>query len=421
MALLHAFLQIKDEFALDVRAIHVNHGVRAQEADRDEAFVRQQCHQWNVPLVVRYLKGVRKKDEQTLRQQRYQQFEEVLKAFPEALVATGHTADDNIETVLMRWAKGSSLKGLAGIPVKRDPFIRPFLFLTRAEVEIYVKEQRIPYIEDSSNLDDYYLRNRIRHNIMPAFVQVFGEQVIKNMAHSIQKLNEIQQLLSQQAQNIITKMVQRDSNSFLINLTDFLAQPAYFRKQILTYCISSYYPLNYQLSEKRLAKIEKFILTAQPGARLVLKKDVLLFRERHQIRIARELDKAKTVLELNPAENIQLEGWELSITEVTRDQITFTNDRNIEFICGDNIKFPLKVRYWQEGDSFFPLGLGKSQKLKTFFVNEKVERFEKKNIPIVLNGEDIVWVAGLRIDHRYRVTDTCKKIYRLKLNKWRSS
>ncbi|WP_457565921.1 tRNA lysidine(34) synthetase TilS [Caldithrix abyssi] len=417
MALLHAFLAIRQEFDLQIRALHVNHGIRGAEAERDEQMVRAHCQALSVPLIVRRIESLKKMDEQTLRNARYREFEAVLKDFPGAKLATAHTLDDNVETFLMRLAKGSSLKGLGGIPARRGLYIRPFLFLTRREVEAFVEENQIPFVKDSTNADVRYLRNRIRLRLMPAFMDVFGEAVLPSIAKSVEQLAEYYRLFEAESKKRFERLVKKEGASLLIDKADFNGLHPLYRRQILTYCVSAYYPLNYNLSERKAAVLETFARTAQTGARFSVIGDLILIKERKRLRFTREPERTKTVLELNKNGSVKFGEWEITIQEVEKRAIEFEDRASVEYICGDNLRFPLSVRRWQKGDRFYPLGLGKSKKLKDFFVDAKIDRFQKHNIPILLNGEEIVWLCGLRLDHRYRVTESCRSVFKLEIKK----
>lgn len=132
--------------------------------------------------------------------------------------------------------------------------------------------------------------------------------------------------------------------------------------------------------------IQKFAEQTQTGARFSIKNDLILLKERERLRFVREPDALKTVLRLDKNQTIEFDGWKLSIKQIERDQIKFTQNPDVEFICGDRLVFPLLVRYWQEGDRFCPLGLGKRQKLKEFFVNQKIEWLQKSKFQFYSTG-----------------------------------
>ena len=418
VALLDAFLSLSDLIPLNIKAIHVNHGIRGSEADRDEYFVRSFCEQRKVELKVEHLQGMNSESpEAALREARYRIFDALLAENPGAKLATAHTLDDNIETLLMRLAKGSSLKGLRGIPVKRGRYIRPFLFLTREEIERYVQERNLSFVQDSSNASLKYLRNRIRHQLVPVFRDIFGDQFYRGMGKSLQEINVFYDLFEKEFRQIADKVVTKRFGKIEISLEKYqmLAEP--YRYRLIDYCISAFYPLNYSFSRTYLQRIDSFINEAGVGAVLNVYKDVKLVKDRHKVIVAKEHPQQADVLLLEPETKIRFGAFEIGIRSASFDEVRFSDDKNVEFICGDAIQFPLIIRRWQAGDRFYPLGLGKSQKLKEFFINRKVDVLSKNEIPIVCNGESIVWIAGYRLDERYRVHEKCKKIYQLTVEK----
>ncbi len=415
VALLHLFLQIKDNYSLHIEALHVNHNIRGEESERDEQFVRQLCAQWDVPLTVERLDlHTERYNEETLRTERYRLFERVLQRQKKARIATAHTLNDQVETVLMRLAGGSSLKGLSGIPVKRQGYIRPLLFATRDEVKQYVQENKLNFVEDSSNKDFRYLRNRVRKYVIPALQQAFGTEIYAGFAKSTQKLEQYYRLFEREAEAHFQKIVHKEEGQLSLDLKGYIELDQLYRKQILASCICSYYPLNYTIPERYFDELEKFIAQGRTGAVFHLENDVRLLKDRHRLLFYREPQASNPVLRLNKNSEVRFGKFLIAVHEVHgRADVKIATDPNEEYICGDRLTFPLVVRSWQPGDRFFPLGMSKSQKVKAFFVNQKIARLQKSQIPIVCNGNEIVWIVGFRLDDRYKVEENCKKVFKL--------
>ncbi len=418
MALLHAFLTLSQTYVpLRIRAVHVNHGVRGAEADRDEQLVREYCAQNNVELVVKRLPRMPSAaSEEVLRDARYRAFEELLQDVPRARLATAHTLDDQIETFLMRLGKGSALRGLTGIPVKRGAFIRPFLRFSRRQIEAYVKENSVPYVFDSSNADLHYLRNRIRQQLLPLFYVVFGDDVSQNLARTLENLADFYRLFESEWQHRAGEVLSKEEGKHVLLLDKYAQLHRLYRFRTIDYCISAYYPLNYSISRAYAGQIDSFILEAATGARLNVMENLWLVKGRAKAFFYLEQEQAESV-PLFAGETVRFGQFELHVEFVAPEEVRFSSDSNVEYICGTSLRFPLRVRYWQPGDRFYPLGLGHSQKVKKFFVDQKIDRPEKHEIPILCNGDEIVWLCGLRLDERYRVREECKKIYRLTLKK----
>ena len=421
VALLDSLLELnKNMLPINIKAIHVNHGIRGAEAARDEHFVRSFCADRKVELEVVHLQGLHiRKDEATLREARYQAFETLLSKHPRAKLATAHTLDDNVETLIMRLAKGSSLKGLRGIPVKRGAYIRPFLFLTRAEIQQYVQSRKLSFVQDSSNASLNYLRNRIRHQLLPVFKEIFGEQFYAGMGKSLQEINAFYNLFEKEFARLAEETLVRHPDKIEIDLQKYKYLDILYRYRLIDYCISAFYPLNYSFSKTYMQRIDRFIRLARVGAVLNAYEDVRFVKDRQVVIVTRVSVPPSDVLLSEPLKSetkVRFGAFEIGIRKVSLADVKFSEDKNVEFICGDSICFPLVIRHWQAGDRFYPLGLGKSQKVKEFFINQKIDVLRKKEIPIVCNGDEIVWIAGMRLDERYRVHKTCKRIYRLKVN-----
>ena len=414
VALLDAFWALTDLIPLKIKAIHVNHGIRGAEADRDEYFVRTFCEQRKVELKVEHLQGMDvQSSEAALREARYLAFDAMLAESPGAKLATAHILDDNIETLLMRLAKGSSLKGLRGIPVKRGSYIRPFLFLTREEIERYVQEKQLSFVQDSSNASLQYLRNRIRHQLVPVFRDIFGDQFYHGMAKSLREINAFYDLFEKEFREIANKVASKHLGKIEISLEKYRTLDEPYRHRLIEYCISAFYPLNYSFSKTYLQRIDQFIKESSVGAILKVHKGVQLVKDRQKVIFAMEHPQQTDVLLLEPEIKVKFGAFEIEIRRVRFKDVHFSSKKNVEFICGDTLRFPLIVRHWQAGDRFYPLGLGKSQKVKEFFINQKIDILTKNEIPIICCGEAIVWIGGYRLDERFRVHEKCKNIYQL--------
>ncbi|MBQ2237482.1 MAG: tRNA lysidine(34) synthetase TilS, partial [Clostridia bacterium] len=211
MCLLHSLLVIKDTYSLNITAAHLNHMIRGKEALRDEEFVIEQCKKIGVQLFVErvdvplFARENKISIELAARQIRYDFFERVAKG----VVATAHTASDNIETVILNLTRGASLKGLCGIPPKRDKFIRPLIYCTRADVEEFCKDKGIDFVTDSTNLSDEYTRNNIRHNVVPVLKQL-NPSLEENIVRMCENLREDYASLEALADSYLNGKIQKN-------------------------------------------------------------------------------------------------------------------------------------------------------------------------------------------------------------------
>jgi len=415
MAMLSLFEKAQAQLKLHLRVLHINHHVR-EDSDRDEILVGNICRQKKVPFTVKHLQGFDlSSSEEVLRQARYSAFEQELDKFPVARLATGHQLDDQIETVLMRLAKGSSLKGLTGIPVRRGAIIRPMLFLSRHEIERYVEQNKIPFRNDYTNDEDDHLRNRIRHQIVPAFRKVFGADFDRNMARSLTELSQIHRYISLQNEHDFGKLLEQKDREFYFNIRAYQKLPLWRRRQFLQYCISLIYPVNSFVSGNYFRAFDWFVESAAVGASFIIAQEAVAVKNRISIQFSQFVSHKAETKELFPGQIVYLGRNKISAEKVHYKDIRFSSQANLEYICCDQIKGPLTVRYWQPGDWFIPLGMKGRQKLSDFFVNRKIDRLQKNYIPLVCYKKQIIWVAGWRLDERFKVRPGCKNFMKLSM------
>ena len=211
VVLLQLLVRLSDLLHLKFQIVHLNHGLRGKQADRDQQFVEQLATEYNIPIITRKVsvpKFIAKKnlsEEQGARVLRYRFFEQTLKKTGADCIALGHQADDQVETVIDHFLRGSGVKGLTGIPVRRDKFIRPLLFATRQEIETYAKLHSLHYVIDSTNTITKYRRNRIRHDLIPYLKQHFNPAIENIVLRSASIMNEVEMYLNDQARLAIEK------------------------------------------------------------------------------------------------------------------------------------------------------------------------------------------------------------------------
>jgi tRNA(Ile)-lysidine synthase len=412
MAMLFCFAALRQELALKLQVVHVNHGIRIPDSDLDEKLVAEQCRNLNIPCQTFRLEGFNlASSEDALRKARYEKYNLALQSHPGARLATAHHLDDQLETLLMRLAKGSSPRGLRGIPLHRGPFVRPFLFLTRAEIENYARESGAPYREDYTNAETSKLRNAVRHRIAPVMRDVFGLAMYNGVAKSISDMDALYQLSQAWVKDWAAQHSTTEQNSARIGLEPFAALSAEQRQLALTYCISGLYPLNSTLPERVVQRFDAFLRKAQTGSCFLIRKDLQIEKERASIRIHCPSAASNEVAELSPEAAVCFGRNKIEIREVLN--VNFNRDPNEEYICGDRLQFPLQVRNWRHADSFYPLGMKGRQKLSDFFIDHKVECAEKYRTPLVCNRSEVIWIVGMRLDERYCVTKESRKIYRI--------
>ena len=417
MVMLYCLNLLKKESNFNLSVIHVNHGVRPGDTDEDENLVREWCAGHDLPFHSKKLSGFDLiSPENDLRDARYDVFNEILLQNPDAKVATAHTLDDQVETFLMRLAKGSKVKGLCGIPAMRDAFIRPMLNITKKELYQFAMDKKIPFHEDYTNKDEKKLRNKIRRQIVPGLIETFGENFYEGFRRSQQDLIDVWLNFMESMQQIYLKYVKEKDNGLEIQIEDYRSLSLPERRQLLNGCVSKFYPLNFQIRSTYFEQFDEFVHKASTGKQFHFENNLNCLKNRTSIYFTVDQNSASDLLELYPGRVVYIGRNKISLKKVENGDRTVDENSHIELICGDRIQIPLTVRNWNEGDFFYPLGMNKKQKLSDFFINQKIDRFRKVSIPLVANGMDIIWVAGMRLDDRYKLTKTCKSVYKLEMS-----
>jgi tRNA(Ile)-lysidine synthase len=397
---------------IDFGIAHCNFNLRAEESQRDEAFVRSLAENLEVPFYVShfdtkaYAKINRCSTQMAARDLRYRWFEEVRVAAGYDLVALAHHQNDAMETLLINLTRGTGISGLHGIAPKREKLIRPLLFLTRSDIEQIINREKIDYVEDSSNLSDHYARNKIRLNIIPQ-LQSINPNLEHTFFQNIQRFQDAEAIIQLSVDGIREKIVRETNRGVLIALQDIkVLQP----QKLLTYELLKPYGFSESLVLEVLQALAKQSGTSfySNTHRITLNRQDLL--------ITPIAENSITNLLIHPSDEIiQLRHAVIHIHYTQGND--FSSDGRA-YADAEKLIFPLVVRSRQPGDVFMPMGMKTFKKLSNFLVDEKVPLPEKDKIPLIINGDGaIIWVAGMRQDDRFKVQPTTKKvaIFELKL------
>lgn len=388
---------------------HCNFQLRGEESERDEHFVQALSAKYDVEIFTAKFDTAaiaeqRKKSiETTARELRYNWFEVLVKA-PGTIadyILTAHHADDNVETAVMNFFRGTGIAGIRGIMPKQGRLIRPLLFARRAEIENFAKDNQLSFVTDSTNLENDYTRNFFRNKILPQVTEVYPE-AFKNVLHNISRFAETEKLYQQAVEQHIRKLVEKKGTEYHIPVLKLLRVV----------------PLQTVLYE--IIKVFGFTAHQVPDAVALLKSETGRYIQSHTHRII----KNRNWLIIAPthraaAQNILIEAdddviyFEEGIIKINR---TTTAEHKIKqspmFAQLDinDIAFPLLLRRWKQGDYFYPLGMPKKKKLSRFFVDKKLSLTEKENVWVVEMNKKILWVVGMRIDNRFKITAQSKQL-----------
>jgi len=415
--LLHFLNKFKNKYKIKIGAAHINHLLRDNDSQRDELFCKTVCEELSIPFYVlrKDIKTYSKKNKYSLevggRIIRYEFFENISYTYGYDKIATAHNADDNVETVLINLIKGTGLKGIAGIPVKRKNIIRPILSLTKKEILEYLEENTFEYRIDESNLSNEFERSFLRNEVIPLIhknIHPALSQTVLNTSLNLQRLNYGIEGLADKLKSDI-KAIKNKRVSIpidLINRED---------KFIISYLLKEIIDVNFQVKSESNDLKKIFSLNKkQSGKSEELTGNLVAFKDRNEIVIRRTTSSKKTDnIKIKIGEKIKTGDKSLSITKVEHKDVKIGKSRNEEFISAENISGSFTIRVWKEGDKFYPIGMQGTKKLSDYLNDIKINTFEKKDQLVLVNNGKIVWVIGQRLDDRFKLTSNTKKVLKL--------
>ena len=402
MVLVYLFQQLHYEIGV----AHCNFQLRGLESFEDQNFIQNYAEANSLPIFITqfdtqaFAQNYKLSIQVAARELRYNWFYELLEIHNFDYVLTAHHADDNLETFIINLSRGTGLDGLTGIPEQNDKVIRPLLAFSRQEIEEYAKQNAIQWREDSSNASDKYLRNKIRHNVVPIL-----KELNSNFIASFQKTQEYLQQAQVMVEDAsimvyqqVAKEVGEEIHFDLKKLKPLPNYKSYLYQWLREYGFSAWDDV-YDLVDSQSGK-----QIFSSHFRLLKNRDYLVLCPLDFTDSKKEYFITKNQKEVKVPLN-------LSICKVTD-----ISDTTIESIFVDEMKleFPLVLRRWKEADSFQPFGMkGKSKKVSKFFKDEKLSLIEKEKTWLLCSNNQIVWIVGMRQDERFKIDETTKKILKI--------
>lgn len=408
MVLTHLFLHAGLQFAV----AHCNFGLRGAEADADEQLVRDWCAA--NALEFHHIRFDTKKraaelkagTQETARVLRYEWFDGLMQEHGYARTVTAHHANDNAETLLLNLMRGTGIRGLHGIRPDNGRLLRPLLFATRAEIAAFATEAGVPYREDASNASDDYTRNAIRHNIIPAAEKLFPNAVM-NINETIGRIAEAELLYQSAVDKVCSKLAEQRGKDIYIPILKLKQQQAI---STLVYELSA----SYGFVPAQVPMISA-LMEAETG-RYVQSATHRIIRNRNFLVITANATSETdliTVTEL-PA-TIETATHRYAITTGPKPA-TVPTEATIALLDARKVEFPLLLRKKKTGDYMYPLGMGlKKKKLSRMLVDAKVPLHEKENVWVLESNKRIAWLAGMRLDERFKVTPTTTDVITIKM------
>ena len=428
VVLLHLLHAWRRRLKVHLYVLHVHHGLRGRQADEDLLFVEELAEQFCLPFssarvdVRGYARAHSMSVEEAghlLREQQFLRWQDELGL---QAVATAHHADDQAETLLMRLIKGTGIEGLAGIRLKKPGLVRPLLFARKAEIQQYARAKQLAFREDPSNQDRRFLRNRIRHRLLPLLREEFGFDPETHLLHLSLVVQDWVAYMEPQLEAVKTEIQKaRTGNQIELDISAYQTYFSWLRVRLLEQILQEILNCPYQLTYRRFHQFDRWVMHSQSGSRYALHPSVRVWRhgDRLVFLSEQEANAPATSVCLTPDDTFEIPefGLKVSLEKLPRKAVQFTRDRRVEFLDADRLEFPLILRSWQPGDRFIPLGMKGSRLVSDFLTDRAVRGPEKRKVPVLVSGEHIVAVVGQGIDERFKITDNTKQVLKIRVEK----
>lgn len=405
VVLAHLCKALNFNFAL----AHCNFNLRGEESNADEDFVLELAEELDVEVFIQnfdtttYANEHKRSLQMAARELRYDWFKELAEQLKFDYILTAHHADDNLETFLINFTRGTGLNGLTGIPMLNDNIARPLLPFSRETIEAYARENNINWREDSTNSSPKYLRNKLRHEVVP-ILKAINPNLLDSFQNTLENLNDTADIVEESLNAVSKRAITTiDTNGISYKISEFKKvnnSKAYLFEMFKAYGFTEWNDV-------------VDLLDAQSGKQVLSNTHRLIKHREHLILTELKLEPPKSVeISEADAQNGSLETPLCTLIFERVEGIENTSKNSI-YIDSDKLVFPLKLRLWKEGDVFQPLGMNGKKKISKYMKDEKLSLVEKENTWLLTSGDKVVWVIGKRADDRFKIVESTGHILRI--------
>ncbi|MDY5846340.1 MAG: tRNA lysidine(34) synthetase TilS [Bariatricus sp.] len=437
MCLLFVLEELRKSMGFELVVVHVNHGIRGEAADADESYVKEVCDKMKIPCeifhvdVPKYSRKEKLSEEEAGRELRRKAFRDTLQKYQGTKIALAHHQDDNAETFFLHLARGSKIRGLGGICPVKGNYIRPLLCVSRREIEKFLEKKGILYCMDATNLEDTYTRNRIRKHIIPYFTENINSRTVEHINGAMEQLREIEEYLQRQMKAAYKQCVKEEPGKLHINKKELRCQDDLICGMLLRQAMAGMCGKEKDLEEIHVTKLKE-LMDMQTGRRIDLPYRMHAVRTYEGIDLLLDEQKADESKEMGMVEeeiclsDLNFEK-EMTITygkwvvtcrklpiELRLDRIpkkTYT-----KWFDYDIIKENVFIRTRRAGDRIVIDEEGKSKKLKSYLIDEKIPADKRDEIPLIAEKNQILWIVGYRQSKAYQVTKQTKTVLEITIN-----
>lgn len=429
VALLHVLDSLKSMYGLKLHVAHLEHGIRGKESVEDRKFVEDLCRSLSLPYTAKSedvpsIAGSSGLSlEAVARKVRYAFLEEVSADVKAGKIATGHNANDQAETLLLNLLRGAGMAGLTGIrPAMNGKIIRPLIEASREEIEEYIAEKNLEFRLDSSNLDERLERNKVRKVLIPLIEKEFNPGIVPALARSASIFSMMNSYLGERVEEAMGTVARSEDGRTTIKLEAFDELPQAVRIFTLYKVIRSLEEDEQVVSFDILNAVVNLASRSKSGSRVDIGSGIVAMKEFDNLVIGRDLalvNRYDVRLEVPGTTVVEAAGcaFEAEILNERPGTGEIYRSGDTAYFDFGGIDLPLIARSWREGDRFVPFGLSGTKKVHDIFVDEKIATSRRSMIPIICDGEGIIWIAGVRRADRARITDDTRTILKITYRK----
>lgn len=405
--------ELSKQAGLNFSVVHCNFGLRGEESERDETFVRSLGTTYGVEVVVKKFDTTNYAEENKLsiqeaaRKLRYDWFEKIRKEGGFAFTLLAHHANDNIETLLMNFFRGTGLEGLTAMPVEKVEVhgLRPMLTLKRRDIEDFAKQHSLVWVEDSSNASSKYTRNFFRNEIIPLIRKVYP-QTEENLLNNIKRFEQTTRLYREAIEPLKKKVCKVKGEEVHIPVLMLMR----YKGTSLIYEIIK----DYGFGEHTVEEVIK--LAGAESGKYIANNLYRIIRHRRWFIIAPIATTAQTFVIDKEDELLLFGTQQLQLTRTSIEKFSMKTSCVVAQLDESKIEFPLVLRKWSPGDYFYPLGMKKKKKISRFFIDLKLSKTDKEKIWVIESHRRVVWIVNHRIDDRFKITHTTKEVLMLSVS-----
>ena len=424
VVLLDVLEQLKAAFSLDLVVAHFDHGLRPYDDERETRFVASLAVSKNFPFVTQKALSLPGKSgmslEEEARDRRYEFLDHAKKTHGAQKIALGHTLDDQAETVIMRLLRGSGPAGLSGIPpVRNHDILRPLIEVTRREIEEYIARRNLSHITDPSNLEKNHLRNRIRLDLLPQ-LKTYQPRIVEILGQTAGIMRDETRWMETEAEEWIKGHVAVFKTGMpSVPVKAFGELAAALQNQVIRQLIKRVQGGLRRINVRHIEAI-KGLVQGRPQASLDLPNNVfvkktyntLIFGKTREKQDLKGIKGFQYVLDGPGVFNLDAISCTVTIEEIKRKALLPGDNASpwIAHLNADRMEYPLTIRSFVPGDRFIPLGMTGHKKIKDFFVDRKIPSHVRRRLPLLCQGNNPIWVCGLRIDDRFKIRPKTKNV-----------